>query len=95
MNSQPKISHQLIIRIENNPIVFESRKALVDYLNEQRMQGDWQKFDHLPLLKIIDMQDDEFITYANIGKLPYVAQSKDQYIVKSPKSKRPLIIIKK
>jgi hypothetical protein len=53
---------QVVIHIIDRPLKFSSKNALIDYIDAQRMQGGtdetgqpiWKKFEHLPLLKIID-----------------------------------------
>lgn len=55
-------TYQVTIHIVDRPLSFTSKDAFIKYINAQRMQGGvdevgtplWKKFDHLPLVKIVD-----------------------------------------
>lgn len=71
---------QLVIHIVSTPIQFPSPEAFAAYVETQIKQGGlddvgqpaWKKFEHLPLLKIVDDRDPEkpAFTYKKPEDLP-------------------------
>jgi hypothetical protein len=53
---------QVVIHIVDRPLTFSGKNKFLEYIDLQRKQGGnddvgqpvWKKFEHLPLLKIID-----------------------------------------
>lgn len=51
MSDQP---YQVVIHITDKPLRFKTAEDFSAYYESQRKQGDWKKFDHLPLLRVVD-----------------------------------------
>lgn len=57
-----ELQHQVTIHIVSQPLQFKNTEDLVAYVRLQRAQGGlddvgqpvWRKYEHFPLLKIID-----------------------------------------
>lgn len=84
-------NYQVVIHIVDRPLTFTSKGAFVKYIDAQRMQGGidevgtpvWKKFDHLPLLKIVDDREGMGgfeVTYNDVEEIPSISIFNDKQI---------------
>lgn len=62
--------YQVTIHIQDKALKFADANDLLIYVRKMQRQGDWEKFTHFPLLKVIYDPTGEEHTFATEEDLP-------------------------